>query len=100
MPEYQHKPDSGTLFDNDRKSKETQPDLTGSALIDGQDYWISGWINDAPNKKRQIKLSFKLKDEARNAPVDETKNQPTKSLRPTVQPSLPVQSEPDPDCPF
>ena len=32
---------SGALFTNDRKQSETHPDLTGSAEVDGKDYWVS-----------------------------------------------------------
>ena len=32
---------SGALFRNDRKEKETQPDLRGKINVDGKDFYIS-----------------------------------------------------------
>lgn len=34
---------AGSLFKNDRKSKDTHPDLTGNALINGVEYYLSAW---------------------------------------------------------
>ena len=34
---------AGSLFKNDRKSKDTHPDLTGSAMVDGVEYYLSAW---------------------------------------------------------
>ena len=34
---------AGSLFKNDRKSKDTHPDLTGRALINGVEYYLSAW---------------------------------------------------------
>jgi len=34
---------SGALFKNDRKEKETHPDFKGNLTVAGVDYWISGW---------------------------------------------------------
>ena len=52
---------SGTLGKNDRKSKETHPDYSGSCVVDGTDYWISGWIKESARGKF-FSLSFKQKD--------------------------------------
>lgn len=46
MSNYQQKELQGSLFKNDRKQTEKQPDYKGSALIDGVEYWISGWQKD------------------------------------------------------
>lgn len=40
---FELKPNSGSLFKNDKKEKETHPDYKGSALINGVEYWVSGW---------------------------------------------------------
>jgi hypothetical protein len=52
---------SGTLGKNDRKSKDTHPDYSGSCVVDGTDYWISGWIKESARGKF-FSLSFKQKD--------------------------------------
>lgn len=41
---YEMKPSSGSLFKNDRKEKETHPDLKGKVMLpNGEVRWISGW---------------------------------------------------------
>ena len=52
---------SGTLGKNDRKTKDTHPDYSGSCTVDGVNYWISGWIKESARGKF-FRLSFKQKD--------------------------------------
>lgn len=61
---FQHKPDTGSLFKNDKREKETHPHAKGSALIDGVEYWVSAWTNDGKSGKYQS-LKFSRKDENR-----------------------------------
>lgn len=64
MSDFQHKPDTGSLFKNDKREKETHPHAKGSALIDGVEYWVSAWTNDGKSGKYQS-LKFSRKDENR-----------------------------------
>lgn len=50
MP-YEKRDGSGALFKNDRQEREDQPGYKGDILIDGQEYWLSGWIKDGKNGK-------------------------------------------------
>lgn len=52
---------SGTLFQNDKKEKDTQPDMTGTAKIDGMEYWISSWKKESKNGQEFFSLAFKPK---------------------------------------
>lgn len=54
---------SGTLFDNDRKEKETHPDFTGSIDVGGQQFWISAWKKTSKTGKRFISLAVKPKED-------------------------------------
>jgi len=58
---------SGTLFRNDRREKDSHPNMTGSATIDGHDYFVNGWTKEAKNGKF-ISLSFKKKQPASEPP--------------------------------
>jgi hypothetical protein len=42
---------SGVLFRSDKKESEKHPDYRGSIVVDGKDYWISGWIKDGKSGK-------------------------------------------------
>jgi hypothetical protein len=61
---YEQKPDTGTLFKNDKREKDTHPHAKGTALIDGVEYWISAWTKEGAKGKFQS-LAFKRKDAAR-----------------------------------
>jgi hypothetical protein len=81
---YEMKPDSGSLFKNDKREKDTQPNAKGQALIGGVEYWVSAWTNDGPRGKyQQLKFERKDKDERRMAEAS------PKTL-----------AEMDDDCPF
>lgn len=59
---YEQKNNSGSIFNNDRKERDAHPDRTGSAMIDGVGYWVSGWIKQDRNGKQYLSLAFKPKD--------------------------------------
>lgn len=41
---YEMKPNKGSLFKNDRKEKETHPDLKGKVMLpNGEVRWVSAW---------------------------------------------------------
>lgn len=59
---YEQKPDTGSLFKNERREKDTHPNATGSALIDGVEYWVSAWTKEGKKGKFQS-LAFRRKEE-------------------------------------
>lgn len=59
---YEQKDMSGSLFKNDRREKDTHPHATGTALIDGVEYWVSAWTKEGKNGKFQS-LAFRKKEE-------------------------------------
>jgi len=60
---YEHKEGSGSLFKNDRKAHDAQPDYKGDAMIDGKQVWLSAWIKQGA-KGKFMSLSIQPKDAA------------------------------------
>ena len=59
---YEARDMSGSVFVNDRKERDNQPDRTGSCMIDGVEYWVNGWVKKDKNGKPWMSLAFKRKD--------------------------------------
>ena len=67
MSAYQHKDDTGSLFANDKREKETQPNAKGSAMIGGVEYWLSAWTNTSNDGKKYQSIKFERKDASKAA---------------------------------
>lgn len=59
---YEQRDNTGSLFKNERREKDSQPHATGTALIDGVEYYVSAWTKEGA-KGRWQSLSFKPKVE-------------------------------------
>ena len=68
MSGYDKRDNSGSLFKNEDRQKETHANARGSAVIDGVHYFIDAWTKDSNGKKWQS-LSFKRKDKQPDAPL-------------------------------
>jgi len=68
---YEHKQNSGSLFKNDKKQKDTDPNAKGDGVIvcpncqHATDVWISAWTNRAKDGSAYQALKFNAKDEVR-----------------------------------
>ena len=60
---FQQKPNRGSLFKNDEKSKPEDRDYAGTINIEGREYWLSGWISEMKKGGKYLSLSIKPKDE-------------------------------------
>lgn len=58
----QQRDNSGVLFRNEKREKDTQPHATGTATIDGIEYRVSAWTKEGKDGRYQS-LAFKRKEE-------------------------------------
>lgn len=61
MSTYEQRDNSGSLFKNDRRDKDSQPNARGKAMIDGVMFEVSAWTKQGKNGPWQS-LSFKKLD--------------------------------------
>ncbi len=68
MSNYIPKPNTGSLFRND-KASDTHPDYRGSLMVEGfGDLWLSAWINEKPDGSKYMSIKCnKKEDQARPA---------------------------------
>lgn len=65
---YTPKDNSGALFTNDKKEKDTHPDFKGSAVINGVEYWLSAWKKKDKNGKTYLSTSYTPKEQPASVP--------------------------------
>jgi hypothetical protein len=59
---YETKELSGSVFTNTRKERDTHPDYTGEAKIEGKLYWVNCWQKTDKNGKPWFSFALKPKD--------------------------------------
>lgn len=63
---------SGSLFTNDKKQKDTHPDMNGKITVNGREYYLSAWKKQSNQGKGYLSLSIKAVDEQNtNAPSND-----------------------------
>jgi hypothetical protein len=55
MAEYEMKDNTFSLFRNEKKEKETQPDYSGDIMWKGEKLRLSAWLNETKAGKKYIK---------------------------------------------
>lgn len=71
---FETKNNTGSLFKNTNRSKDTQPHASGKALIDGKWYHISAWTKDGSRGAFQS-ISFKPVEEREKVSGQKAKSQ-------------------------
>jgi len=90
---YEMKDNSGSLFKNDKREKDSHPHATGKCLIDGKLYYVSAWTKEGA-KGRFQSLSFKPAEDGKSP----QKIQPQKAHSASVENDL--NDDLDSDLPF
>lgn len=63
MADFVQKELSGSMFKNQKKLTENHPNMTGSALIAGVEYYVSAWTKTDKNGNKWQSMSFTKKDQ-------------------------------------
>ena len=59
MPDFIHKKGNGSLFKNDYKEKETQPDMKGKATLkNGEKVDVAGWWKEGATGTKYLSISI------------------------------------------
>ena len=69
MSKYETKDNSGSLFKNARKEKDTQPDYQGECKIAGVEYYMSAWLKTSESGRKWMSFSFKTKEQKQEKPA-------------------------------
>ena len=66
MAKFEQRDNSGTLFRNDRRENDKQPEYKGDGIINGVPVWISAWVKEGKNGKF-FSMAFKPKEEQKQS---------------------------------
>jgi uncharacterized protein (DUF736 family) len=61
---YETKQNTRSLFKNDKRETEKHPSHTGTLNVEGREYWLSAWVNEAKSGKKYFSIKLKAKDDA------------------------------------
>lgn len=60
MTEYDNT-NRGSIWKNDKKVKDTDPDFTGSVNVNGVEFWVNAWKRKQDANPKAPALSFSVK---------------------------------------
>jgi len=74
MSDYQQKPNTGAIFKNEKKQKDTHPDYRGTIDVDGVPKEISLWVKKSKSDKSyfSVQISEPWKPEQKATQKTET----------------------------
>ena len=71
---------SGTLFKNDKKAKDTDPAYKGQINVEGKEYWMSSWVKTSKQGASFMSIKLTPKDRQINEPTRKAADLPDEDL--------------------
>lgn len=53
---------TGALFKAKERATDKHPEYSGTINVDGKEYWLAGWVNEAKSGQKYFSLKVKPKD--------------------------------------
>ena len=78
---FEHKENSGSIFKNDYKETDKQPDMRGDAKINGRIIRIAGWKSKTNDGKAYLSLRFSDPQEFKAEPDTTGLNDEPKTIK-------------------
>lgn len=79
---YETRDNTGRLFKNEDKKNERGPDYSGEALIEGQAFYMDGWLKTAESGRKWMSFSFKPKQQRQpERPAAKPREEPRRPSR-------------------
>jgi len=66
---FEIRDNTGSLFRNEKREKDSHPNATGRAKIDGKEFFVSAWTKEDRNGNKFQSLSFKPVEAKRDRPA-------------------------------
>lgn len=79
---FEKKPNTGSLFRVDDRKSDTHPEFSGTALIDGVEYFMDAWVNEVKSGPKAGKKYFSLKFKAKQQQSGGSSSQQTRQSPP------------------
>lgn len=87
MSQYETRDNTGRLFKvEEDKKRERGPDYSGTAMIDGVEYFMDSWLKTAESGRKWMSFSFKAKEKQAAKPAAK---QPARQQRDDLDDEIP-----------
>ncbi len=70
MSTFTHKEGAGSLFKNEKKTAENQPDYRGEIMLKGETLIIAGWVKESKSGKKFVSLKVEAQGQRAEAKAE------------------------------